>query len=47
MSATAHTPSFAIPPLTVGSFTLKSRLVVGTGKYRDYDSMQRALDTSG
>jgi thiazole synthase len=47
MSATAHTPSFAIPPLTVGSFTLKSRLVVGTGKYRDYDSMQRALDASG
>ncbi len=47
MSATAHTQSFAIPPLTVGSFTLKSRLVVGTGKYRDYDSMQRALDASG
>jgi thiazole synthase len=47
MSATAHTPSFAIPPLTVGSFTLKNRLVVGTGKYRDYDSMQRALDASG
>jgi thiazole synthase len=47
MSATAHTQSFAIPPLTVGSFTLKNRLVVGTGKYRDYDSMQRALDASG
>ncbi|MFN5497295.1 MAG: thiazole synthase [bacterium] len=47
MSATAHTQSFAIPPLTVGSFTRKNRLVVGTGKYRDYDSMQRALDASG
>ena len=47
MSATAHTQSFAIPPLTVGSFTLKNRLVVGTGKYRDYDSMPRALDASG
>jgi thiazole synthase len=47
MPATAHTHSFAIPPLTVGSFTLKNRLVVGTGKYRDYDSMQRALDASG
>jgi thiazole synthase len=47
MSATAHTQSLAIPPLTIGSFTLKNRLVVGTGKYRDYDSMQRALDASG
>jgi len=47
MSATAHTQSFAIPPLTVGSFTIKNRLVVGTGKYRDYDAMQRALDASG
>jgi thiazole synthase len=47
MSATAHTQSFAIPPLTVGSFTLKNRLVVGTGKYRDYASMQRALNASG
>lgn len=47
MPATSHTQSFAIPPLTVGSFTLKNRLVVGTGKYRDYDSMQRALDASG
>lgn len=47
MSATAPTQSFAIPPLTVGSFTLKNRLVVGTGKYRDYDYMRRALDASG
>ena len=47
MPATAQTPSFAIPPLSVGSFTLKNRLVVGTGKYRDYESMQRALDASG
>jgi thiazole synthase len=47
MPATHHTQPFAIPPLTVGSFTLKNRLVVGTGKYRDYDSMQRALDASG
>ena len=47
MPATTHTQPFAIPPLQVGSFTLKNRLVVGTGKYRDYDSMQRALDASG
>ncbi len=44
----ALTPaSHAIPPLRIGSFELKSRLVVGTGKYRDYDTMQRALDASG
>ena len=36
-----------IPPLSVAGFTLQSRLVVGTGKYRDYPTMQRALDASG
>ncbi|MFZ9881606.1 MAG: thiazole synthase, partial [Phycisphaerales bacterium] len=39
--------AFAVPPLTVAGFTLKSRLVTGTGKYRDYENMQRALDASG
>lgn len=37
----------AIPPLTVGPFTLRSRLVVGTGKYRDYPTMQAAVEASG
>lgn len=37
----------AIPPLTVGPFTLRSRLVVGTGKYRDYPTMQTAVEASG
>ena len=37
----------AIPALPVGPFTLKSRLVVGTGKYRDYPTMQAAIDASG
>lgn len=36
-----------IPPLTVGGFTLRSRLVVGTGKYADYPTMQAAIDASG
>lgn len=36
----------AIPALPVGPFTLKSRLVVGTGKYRDYPTMQAAIDAS-
>ena len=34
-------------PLTVGGKTLGSRLIVGTGKYRDYEQMQQALDASG
>jgi thiazole synthase len=45
-TASCPTP-FAVPVLKVGEFTLKSRLVTGTGKYRDYETMQRALDTSG
>ena len=34
-------------PLTIGARTLKSRLIVGTGKYRDYEIMRRCLDASG
>ena len=36
-----------VPPLQVGSFTLRSRLVVGTGKYRDMDQMREAVLASG
>ena len=35
------------PPLLVGSFSLNSRLVVGTGKYETYEVMQDALAASG
>ncbi len=37
-------------PLTIGKFTLDAlehRLCAGTGKYADYDVMQKALDASG
>jgi thiazole synthase len=34
-------------PLRIGTFTARSRLFVGTGKYADYDTMVRALDASG
>ena len=37
----------AITPLSIGGRDLASRLVVGTGKYEDYDVMQRAIDASG
>ena len=36
-----------IPPLQLGDITLTSRLVVGTGKYPDYETMELALDQSG
>ena len=44
----AHIASAAaVPPLQVGSFTLRSRLVVGTGKYRDLEQMRQAVIASG
>jgi thiazole synthase len=43
MRSTTMTP----PPLTVGSFALRSRLVTGTGKYPDHATMNAALDASG
>ena len=33
--------------IQVGSYTLKSRLLVGTGKYRDLDETGRAIKASG
>lgn len=33
--------------IQVGSYTLKSRLLVGTGKYRDLDETGRAIEASG
>jgi len=37
----------SIPPLQLNEISLTSRLVVGTGKYPDYESMQMALEESG
>ncbi|MCE9589832.1 MAG: thiazole synthase [Planctomycetes bacterium] len=34
-------------PLVVAGRTLASRLIVGTGKYKDFPTMQAALDASG
>jgi thiazole synthase len=36
-----------VESLRVGSFTLRSRLVVGTGKYPDFETMNRAIEASG
>jgi len=35
-----------VSPLELGNITLTSRLIVGTGKYADYETMQAALDAS-
>jgi len=34
-------------PLTIGGRTFHSRLLVGTGKYRDNETMQRAIEACG
>lgn len=34
-------------PLVLGSHTLTSRLIVGTGKYASYEQMQECLEASG
>jgi thiazole synthase len=36
-----------IPPLRVGPYTFRSRLLVGTGKYPDNETMKTALTESG
>ncbi|MEM9417428.1 MAG: thiazole synthase [Planctomycetota bacterium] len=47
MSSTTVEPTTEDQPLIVGGKTLASRLIVGTGKYKDYEQMQQALDASG
>jgi thiazole synthase len=44
---TAVPETLPIPALEVGAFRLRSRLVVGTGKYRDHDTMRTAIAASG
>lgn len=34
-------------PLVIGGVQLKSRLIVGTGKYKDFEETQRAIEASG
>jgi thiazole synthase len=36
-----------IPPLKLGSQTVQNRLFVGTGKYSDFETMNKALEASG
>lgn len=52
MSTSQHTPEhqshpIAGAPFRIGSRSFTSRLVVGTGKYKDHETMAQALDVSG
>ncbi len=42
-----HVSASAADPLVVAGRTFTSRLIVGTGKYRDYGTMCAALESSG
>ncbi len=43
MMSSPHT----IPSLRIGTFNARSRLFVGTGKYKDHQTMREALEVSG
>ncbi|MEE2681861.1 MAG: thiazole synthase [Planctomycetota bacterium] len=47
MTETIRPDTSHVPSLTIGGRTLSSRLVVGTGKYQNYDVMCEAIDASG
>lgn len=51
MTTTPRTVTAELKPgsesLVLGTRRFRSRLIVGTGKYRDYDIMREALDASG
>jgi thiazole synthase len=40
-------PEPGVTPFRIGTRTFTSRLLVGTGKYKDFETMQAALDASG
>ena len=45
--STTLTDAPTTAPLQIGTHVLNSRLVVGTGKYDSYETMQQALACSG
>ncbi len=42
-----HDPSALADPLVIAGHAYRSRLLVGTGKYRDFDETRDAIDASG
>src|SRR4026207_2487555 len=47
MATTIQEQTLIDPPLTVGGRSFRSRLLVGTGKYRNNAEMVRAIEASG
>ena len=44
---TPAAPALEVEPLTLAGRTFRSRLFLGTGKYRDIETMTAALEASG
>jgi thiazole synthase len=44
---TTPAASLEVAPLSIAGRTFRSRLVLGTGKYKDFETMAAALDASG
>jgi len=40
-------PATTVAPLTIADRTFRSRLILGTGKYDDYDLMRRSFEAAG
>ena len=47
MNAPTRLPDQAADPLVIGGRAYRSRLLIGTGKYRDFDETRRAVEASG
>ncbi len=47
MTASSSTSNNSDTPLVLGTHTLHSRLIVGTGKYSTFELMQQCLEASG
>src|SRR5258708_5001638 len=47
MSAYTRAPDSVVDSLLIGGRAFGSRLMVGTGKYRDFDIMREAIAASG
>ncbi len=47
LGLTPHSPMTANAPLEIAGRAFRSRLLVGTGKYRDFEQTREALDASG
>jgi thiazole synthase len=47
MNAPSRLPEQSADPLLIGGVAYRSRLLIGTGKYRDFDETRRAVEASG